>query len=76
MPTAHDEVGSLEFGDADETPLRGHAIEIGEPDVAAASSTVITAFAPLALAAPAQASPAGASPRPGRTRTNSSTKRS
>jgi type II secretory pathway predicted ATPase ExeA len=44
---SHDEVGTLEFGNADETPLR-HAIEFGEPDLAAAASTVITTFAPLA----------------------------
>jgi type II secretory pathway predicted ATPase ExeA len=44
---SHDEVGALEFGNADESPL-GHAIEFGEPDVAAAASMVITTFEPLA----------------------------
>jgi type II secretory pathway predicted ATPase ExeA len=45
--SSHEEVGALEFGSADETPL-GHAIEFGEPDVAAAASMVITTFEPLA----------------------------
>jgi hypothetical protein len=44
---SRDEAVAFEFGNVDEAPL-SHTIEFGDPEVAAAASTVITTFAPLA----------------------------